>query len=126
MTELWTVVGVGICALVTLTILKELRKEYAPLFLLGFAVVSFGFLLPRLSGAVDFLRECVGLAGGERIGLVVKALGVTYLTSTASELCKSAGEAGVGNTIELAGRVEILLLCIPLFRELLDLALLGG
>lgn len=125
MTELWTVCGVGICALVTLTVIRELRKEYAPLFLLGFAVVLLGYLIPKLGDALDFLRECTDLVGGERISPILRALGITYLTSVASEICKSAGEAGVGNTIELAGRVEILLLCIPLFRELLDLAFIG-
>lgn len=125
MTELWTVCGVGICALVCLTVIKELRKEYAPLFLLGFSVVVLAYLVPKIGAAAEFLAECADLAGGERISVVVRALGVTYLTSTASEICKSAGEASVGNTIELAGRVEILLMCIPLFRELLDLALLG-
>lgn len=124
MTELWTVCGVGICTLVSLMIVKELRKEYTPLFLLGFAVVLLAYLVPKIGGAVDFLRECAELAGGERISVVVRALGVTYLTSTAAEICRSAGESSVGSTIETAGRVEILLMCIPLFRELLDLALL--
>lgn len=124
MTELWTVCGIGICALAVLTLLRELRKEYAPLFMLGFTVVLLAAMIPKLSGAVDFLKECASAAGGERISVVIRALGITYLTSTASELCRSAGESALGNTIELAGRVEILLLCIPLFRELLDIALL--
>lgn len=125
MTELWTVVGAGICALVTLTILRELRREYAPLFLLGFTVLCFLFLLPQLGEAVAFLKECAERAGSEHLFLIVKALGITYLSSTASEICKSAGEASIGSTLEFTGRVELLLLCLPLFRELLDLSLLG-
>lgn len=125
MTELWTVCGIGLCALVCLLILRELRKDYAPLFLLGFSVIALAYIIPRLGEAAEFLTECVNLAGGERISVVIRALGVTYLTSTAGEICRSAGESSVGNTIEAAGRVEIILLCIPLFRELLDLAMLG-
>jgi len=125
MTELYTAIGIGLCALATLLLLRELRREYAPLFLLGFTVLMFAALLPRMSDAVLFIRECAELAGGERIEPVVKALGVTFLTSTACEICRSAGESTVGSMIETAGRVEILLLCVPLFRELFDLAFLG-
>ncbi|MBQ4354862.1 MAG: hypothetical protein IJC71_08220 [Clostridia bacterium] len=126
MSGLWTVVGIGLCALVTLMLIRELRKEYAPVFLLAFSVLLLGLLLPRFSAAAEYLLGWASRAGGERIEPVVKALGVTVLTSAAGELCRSAGEASVGNAIETAGRLEILLLCTPLFAELLDLALLGG
>lgn len=125
MTELWTVCGVGICALVCVMVIKELRKDYVPLFMIGFSVIMLSYLIPKIGGAVDFLTECAELADGERIAVVIRALGVTYLTSTAVEICKASGEQSVGNMIELAGRIEILMLCIPLFRELLNLAMLG-
>ena len=126
MSSLWSVIGIGFCALAVLLILKELRKEFVPLFLIGFSLVLFAVLLPQFHAAAAFIKECAALAGGERIEPVLKALGITFLTTAAAQLCRTAGETSVGNAIETAGRMEIFLLCLPLLKELLDLALLGS
>jgi len=118
-----SLVGAGLCALVALILLKELRKELAPLFLMGFTVILLGALLSRLGEAFAFVKECTEGAGGERLAVVLKALGITYLSSLGAELCRSAGEGGLAGLMELAGKAELLLLCIPLFRSVLEMAL---
>ncbi len=118
-----SVVGAGLCALVALLLLRELRRELAPLFLLGFTVVLLTSLLGRLGDAFAFVKECTEGTGGERLVTVLKALGITYLSSLAAELCRSAGEGGLAGLMEMAGKAELLLLCIPLFRSVLEMAL---
>jgi stage III sporulation protein AD len=56
------------------------------------------------------------------VSILLRALGITYLTSISADICRSSGEASVAGYIESAGRVELLLLAVPLFSELFELA----
>ena len=119
MTEVTVVCGVGICTLFAAMLLRELRKDWIPALLLGFAVLTFAFVVPKLTDAADFLRDSENPA----LKPILQALGVTWLTGSAADLCRSAGEAGLAGSIETAGKAELLALSIPLFRELLELSL---
>jgi len=124
MTDLWQIIGVGLCALVSILVLREVRREFVPVFAAVFSVLVLAAVLPKISAAADLAEECARLVGSERIMPAVKALGITYLSSSAADLCRSLGEASVASAMETAGRAEILILCLPLFRELVDLALI--
>ncbi len=115
--------GTGLFALFAVSVIRELRKEYTIPVILTVCIVFFLYIVPKIGEAVQFIREIAVYLEHSRAKILLRALGITYLTGTSSEICKSAGEPAIGNYIELAGRIEILLLCIPLFRELAELAL---
>ncbi len=124
MTDLLAVCGTGILAVFSIAIIRELKKEYIPVILLTVCILFSLYLLPKINESIEFIRELSVYLENTHADKLLRALGITYLTCTASDLCRSAGEPAVGNSIELAGRIELLLLCLPLFRELTKLALL--
>lgn len=124
MTEVFTFCGAGLFAAFVIMIIRELRKEYTIAVILSMCVLCFLFILPKIGESVQFVRELSMYMDKSHTDVILRVLGITYLTETSSEICKSAGESAVGGYIELAGRVEIMLLCLPLLRELTELALM--
>lgn len=124
MTRLFSLCGVGLCAVFAISVIRELHGGYVKWIVLAFTVVCLVFSVPSIQTAVSFIREVSNKSESGYIGTVLKALGVTYLTSTASDICKSCGEAGVGEHIETVGRIEILALTVPLLGDLLEMTLL--
>lgn len=124
MTDILTFCGAGIFAVFAITVIREVRKEYTIAIVLAVCVIFSLYLFPKIGESVRFAQEVAVYLENAHADTLLRALGITYLTSTASDICKAAGEAAVGGYIELAGRIEILLLCLPLFRELTELALL--
>ena len=57
----------------------------------------------------------------EYIGILVKSLGVCYLTQLASDACRDAGETAISSKLELAGKITVLSLGLPLFGKLLEI-----
>ena len=51
-----------------------------------------------------------------------QALGVCFITQLASDACKDAGEGAIASKVELAGKVVILLLAMPLFEQIIGVA----
>ena len=54
-------------------------------------------------------------------------LAVAYVTDFTAQLCRDAGEATIGSKVELAGKVIIFCLAMPVLKAVLELigSLLG-
>lgn len=52
---------------------------------------------------------------------VLKALGIGIAAQTASDICRDSGENAVASKLEFAAKVGILLLGLPVIREILSL-----
>ena len=76
------------------------------------------------------LKEMLGSAGlsADYVVVLFKSLGVCLLTQLAADACRDAGEQGLAAKAELAGKVMLLTLSLPLFHKMgeIVLALMGG
>ena len=84
------------------------------------AVVLMGTVMALALPVFSYLSQLVEKSelGGHR-GIIFGALGISLLSHVTAELCRECGEGSIGGYIELAGKVEILILCLPLIEELL-------
>lgn len=121
MMDVFAFCGIGLFATFIIMIIRELRKEYTISVMLAVCVLCFLYIVPKVGESVQFIRELSSYLSESHVDVILRAIGITYLTETSSEICKSAGEGTISGYIELVGRVEIMLLCLPLFRELTEL-----
>ena len=120
---LFKVCALGMLALALTSVIKQWKSDLLPLVRVALAVVLGTLLLTSASPIADFLRE-LGTFGGvsEEVTLLLRACGIAMLAQVASVICRECGESGIADAVELAGKIELLLLCIPLINELLTLA----
>jgi stage III sporulation protein AD len=52
-------------------------------------------------------------------GILLRALGVCFLTQIACDTCRDAGEAAIAVKLEIAGKIAVLAISLPLFRQVL-------
>ena len=60
--------------------------------------------------------------------ILLKILAVAYVSDFVAQICKDAGESSIGGKVELAGKVLIFYLAIPVMKSVLDMieSLVGG
>ena len=124
MNELFTLCGIGLCAVFAISVIREIHSEYVKWIVLGFIVLCIALIVPNVENVVSFIGNASAKSSMKYIGTIMKALGITYLTGTASQICHGVGEGTIGEHIETVGKIEILALSIPLFGELLEMSLL--
>ena len=57
----------------------------------------------------------------EYIALLLKMIGVTYLSEFSSSICRDAGYSAVAGQIELVGKLSILTIGMPIVLALFEL-----
>lgn len=117
--------GLIIVGLTALLILKQYKPEWAVFLRLAVTVVALSMILTVMGGILSYLRELTegtGAQAGDSWEILLKALGVAFLTETAASICRDSGETGLAGWVEMAGKLELLLLSFPLIRTVLDTA----
>lgn len=115
--------GIALVGLTALVILRQYKPEWAPLLRGAVAVIALGTVLSMAATAVAYLQDLTAgtnALSGESWSLLLKALGVAFLTETSASVCRDSGEAGLAVWVETAGKLEILLLSFPLIRTVMD------
>ena len=113
-------------------IIKQWRSDLLPLIRIAVLIGLSTAILSAVSPLVSYLQALIDQSGVHvsRGEILFKALGIALLTQCCADICRESGENGAAGTIELTGKVEILLLSLPLLEEILsaarELLSLGG
>ena len=112
-----------ITALLALS-LRGQRPEFAMLLSLGCGIFVLLNLLGQMKGILSGLeRVMAGLSGqSDLTGIIMKALGICIVAELGSQCCRDAGEAAIAAKVELAAKTALVLMCMPVFTQLLETA----
>ena len=97
------IVAFGLVATFIIVLLKQYKSEYAI-----YASVIAGATLLFFGINKEFFR------------ILLKITGIAYLVEFASNMCKDAGESAISSKIELAGKLLIVTLSIPIISTLVE------
>lgn len=117
------VIGIGLITAVLTVLIKQHRPELAfALPVLGTAAI-FMCVAPYLSAVIQMFEDIANQTGIESqyLKMVIKIIGVAYICQFSAELCKDAGESSMAGKIELAGKIMILTLSMPVIYKLLGI-----
>ena len=110
-------------ALVSVTVgavIKLIKGELSFAVKVAGALLGFGLLFLSLREVISSANSILNTDGfSEYAEVILKSLGVAFLTHIASSVCKDCGEQNIASVIEIAGKVEILLLSLPMVERLL-------
>ncbi|NLP17779.1 MAG: stage III sporulation protein AD [Firmicutes bacterium] len=120
--DLMPIVGIGIVVTILALLLREQRPELALLLSLAAGVLIFFLILDRITVVFNLLEQLAFRADMDLFYLntVLRIVALAYITQFGSQICRDAGEGAVAGKIELAGKIMIMLLAIPLLLVILD------
>jgi len=128
---LWVplVTGLAIVLVVIQAQLREINKPWAVLASTAFIVVVVLSVLPQLAQVTEVLNSLSARAGVDSfyVAPVLKAIAIVHVTSFGAEICRDADENAMAVVVELAGKIVILLVALPVVEAILTavLAILG-
>jgi stage III sporulation protein AD len=120
--EIVQVVGLAIVSVVLLLVIRQQRPEVAVLLGLAVGLAVFLMVAQRLAAVLDFLRDLASRAKVDSLYLntILKIVGIAYMAEIGTQVCHDAGENSVASKVELAGKILILVLAMPIVMAILE------
>jgi len=116
------VVGIGLVGTVLAVYVKERNKEVAVLVSIVTGLIIFFFALERVEAVIGVLARLAERADVNAFYLttILKIIGIAYLAEFGAQVAKDAGEASIAQKIELAAKILVLVLALPIILAVLE------
>ncbi len=122
--DMVAIAGVVVIAAFLAVLLRQQRPEQAMAVGLVAGVGILALVLTRAVPAFSSIKELLDASSlpGEYGEILFKALGLCLLTQLAADACRDAGEGALAGKAELAGKMGLVILSLPLFQKIAELA----
>ena len=112
--------GICVIASVLCTLFGNLGKEYSVYIKLAAAITVLSVIVLYISPITETIYVLYEKSGAdeEYLTTLFKALGICYISQFASDICKDCGETTLAVQAEIAGKIALMLLALPLFNTL--------
>lgn len=118
------IVKIAIIAIVSIifaTMLKSIRNEFSIYISMAVCLIIIFFAFDQLEIIVAFINKLSSYISINSVYIVIllKIIGIAYVSEFASGLCKDAGYGAVALQIETAGKISMLIISIPIIMALI-------
>ncbi|MFW6238494.1 MAG: stage III sporulation protein AD [Bacillota bacterium] len=117
------IVGAAVTAAVLAIVLRQRKPELA--FLLSFTagIIIFLLILEQIGTIIEVVRDLARQADLDIMyfDTVLKIIGIAYIGQFGAEITRDSGESALAAKIELAVKVIILFLAVPVMLSLMEI-----
>ncbi|WP_085829453.1 stage III sporulation protein AD [Clostridium massiliodielmoense] len=120
--EIVKIVAFAFITLFIILVFKNRNDEYVVHISIAAGILIFLFMIDKITAVMQLLQELALKANIDFVYLntVFKILGIAYLASFCSEICKDAGQGSLASKVEFAGKILILVLAVPILMAVLQ------
>ena len=116
------ITGVALIGAFLAMIIKEQKPNLAFLLVVFVGSVIFLFLIDKIYEMVQMIQQLAVNANVNMVYLstVLKIIGIAYIAEFTSQITKDAGQGAIASKIELAGKIMILTMAIPIITVIIE------
>lgn len=103
-------------------VLKSAKSELAMTVTLGVSVLILFYIISGLSsivGQLKMLQSYLNISG-KYIGILIKMIGISYITQLAADICRDNGYSAVAGQLEVFCKITIAALGMPIVLTLFE------
>jgi len=121
--EIVQIVVIGIIASILSITLKRHNPEISMVIGIVAGVIIVMIVMPKLGVVIDMFYRISQNTNLDKvyIAIVLKIIGIAYISEFGVQICKDAGEGAIASKIELVGKITIMLVSAPILVALMEL-----
>lgn len=120
--EILQIVGLALIVTIIAVVLRKFQPEIAIQLSILAGAVIFILVLGKIKVIVDLLESLAEQANISSYYLIIvlKIVGIAYLAEFGAQICRDAGEGALATKVEIAAKIGVLVLAIPIIVAILE------
>lgn len=116
------IAGIALISTFLALIVKEQKPNFAFLLIVFVGCAIFLFLVDKIYEIIHMIEKIAVNANVNLVYLetILKIIGIAYIAEFAAQITKDAGQGAIASKIELAGKILILAMAIPILTVLIE------
>ncbi|AZO95671.1 stage III sporulation protein AD [Iocasia frigidifontis] len=116
------VVGVTILATILIIVIKQIKPEMAFILSLLTGIIILIIIIDQVAVVIDLLNQLARKSGIDLMyfNTIVKIIGIAYIGQFGAEITKDSGETALASKIEIAAKILIMIMAVPIMLSLIE------
>lgn len=102
--------------------LKALKSGFDTYLAIAACIVLLFYILAKLSVIVEMIEKLQGYINisWDYMEILLKIVGISYITQLSSDMCKECGYGTIGNQIQIFGKIAVMTVSMPIVLALIE------
>lgn len=103
--------------------IKDMDSGYGVILSMAGCVMVMYFVVIRFRQIADYIDRITAYISVNitYIDVILKMIGLAYVCQFSSDLCRDAGYNAIASQVEMAGKISLILLSMPVLMSVIDL-----
>lgn len=121
--DILQIAGIAISGLLLISVIRSIKPELTVYIVLATVLIILIVSFEQLVHVFNYLKLIYDQMnyGKEYFPILIKVLIVAYIADFTSQLCSDAGESAIGSKVELAGKIIIFYISLPVLVSIIEL-----
>lgn len=123
MEEVFKIVAFAIISVILILVMKQQKPEIALVLTIVSAISLLLYAVTQVAGVFDLLNALVEKSGinQEFLKIILKVTIIAYVIEFGKNICMDAGQSAIATKLEMAGKVVIVVLSLPIISSLVQI-----
>ena len=120
---MFQIAAIGLAGTLLSLAVRSYRPEFSVYISIACGVILFMTVIAQFSDILSVVSDVFSRSGyaNSYFPVLLKILAIAYLTDLISQVCRDAGENGIASKTEMAGKIFILYVSLPVFTSILSM-----
>ncbi|MEI4829216.1 MULTISPECIES: stage III sporulation protein AD [Bacillus] len=120
--EILQIVGLGLVATFLAAVLNQHKSSITSLFVVFVGSVMFLLIIDQIHSILTMIERIANEAKVSNVYVetLLKIIGIAYIAEFGAQITKDAGQGAIASKIELAGKILILVMAIPILTVVIE------
>lgn len=120
--DILQIVFLGILTAILYLVMKDLHPTIAYILVIVAGIIILLSILEQISSVFELIHYVSNEANIEHVYIetILKVIGIAYIVEIGASMTRDAGLSSLATKIELAGKIFIIILAIPIIRSLIE------
>lgn len=124
--DVMNLIAVSFAAVIVVLIaikIKDMDSGYGVILSMAGCVMVMYFVVSRFRQITDYIDRITAYISVNitYIDVILKMIGLAYVCQFSSNLCRDAGYNAIASQVEMAGKISLILLSMPVLMSVIDL-----
>ena len=121
--NVYSIIAIALIGALISLFITQYKPEYAIFVSIITTVVIFIYAITTITPIITKIKDIANLSNisFKYISVLIKSIGICYITQFAYDTCIDAKQTSIANKIELIGRISICVISIPIYSDVLDI-----
>lgn len=120
---MFQIAAIGLAGTLLSLAVRSYRPEFSVYISITCGIILFMTVIAQFSDILSVVSDVFSRSGyaNSYFPVLLKILAIAYLTDLISQVCRDAGENGIASKTEMAGKIFILYVSLPVFTSILSM-----